>query len=106
MHPMDSASLMTKSPHKEMAHSQVSFPKETVGWGSAIQNEESWGFGHRRGTDFAPNSEALGLHLCHSLEQAPFVFPKEPPIQPVSSILGASAHRARNPAATHAEGDC
>lgn len=44
MHPMDSASLVTKSPHKEMAHSQVSFPKETVGWGSAIQNEESWGF--------------------------------------------------------------
>lgn len=27
-------------------------------------------------TDFAPGSEALGLHLCHSLEQEPFAFPE------------------------------
>lgn len=29
-------------------------------------------------TDFAPGSEALGLHLCHSLEQEPFAFPEGP----------------------------
>lgn len=50
-------------------------------WGEGeIRNGESWVFrGKRRiasETHFAPGSEALGLHLCHTLEKEPFVFPE------------------------------
>lgn len=85
--PTNSASFLSKSTLRAWTRGQVSFPKGeaeeglgNLGWGNRRRNGVSCMFQGRRRTgpetDFAPGSEALGLHLCHSLEQEPFAFPE------------------------------